>query len=101
VSLGGIIDLPSEIDHAFRHVASGTGRPQELEESGVTDGLVWISVGVEDWRDLLADFEQELAAVAGRCSDLATGFDRLPSGASKKYLRVRKKWARRRFRGIR
>ena len=66
VSLGGIIDLPSEIDHAFRHVASGTGRPQELEESGVTDGLVRISVGVEDWRDLLADFEQALAAVAGR-----------------------------------
>jgi cystathionine beta-lyase/cystathionine gamma-synthase len=39
--------------------------PQELEESGVTDGLVRISVGVEDWRDLLADFEQALAAVAG------------------------------------
>jgi cystathionine beta-lyase/cystathionine gamma-synthase len=38
--------------------------PQELEESGVTDGLVRISVGVEDWRDLLADFEQALAAVA-------------------------------------
>jgi cystathionine beta-lyase/cystathionine gamma-synthase len=39
---------------------------QELEESGVTDGLVRISVGVEDWRDLLADFEQALGAVAGR-----------------------------------
>jgi len=38
--------------------------PQELEESGVTGGLVRISVGVEDWRDLLADFEQALAAVA-------------------------------------
>jgi len=30
----------------------------------VTGGLVRISVGVEDWRDLLADFEQALAAVA-------------------------------------
>ena len=34
----------------------------ELAESGVTDGLVRISVGIEDWRDLLADFEQALAA---------------------------------------
>jgi cystathionine beta-lyase/cystathionine gamma-synthase len=40
--------------------------PQELAESGVTDGLVRISVGIEDWRDLLADFEQALAAVAGK-----------------------------------
>jgi cystathionine beta-lyase/cystathionine gamma-synthase len=36
----------------------------ELAESGVTDGLVRISVGIEDWRDLLADFEQALAAAA-------------------------------------
>jgi cystathionine beta-lyase/cystathionine gamma-synthase len=36
---------------------------QELAESGVSDGLVRISVGIEDWRDLLADFEQALAAV--------------------------------------
>jgi len=35
--------------------------PAELAESGVTDGLVRISVGIEDWRDLLADFEQALA----------------------------------------
>ena len=35
----------------------------ELAESGVTDGLVRISVGIEDWRDLLADFEQALAAI--------------------------------------
>jgi cystathionine beta-lyase/cystathionine gamma-synthase len=37
---------------------------QELAESGVSDGLVRISVGIEDWRDLLADFEQALAFVA-------------------------------------
>ena len=36
---------------------------EELAESGVTDGLVRVSVGIEDWRDLLADFEQALAAV--------------------------------------
>ena len=35
----------------------------ELEASGVTDGLVRISVGIEDWRDLLADFEQALEAL--------------------------------------
>ncbi len=34
---------------------------KELAESGVTDGLVRVSVGIEDWRDLLADFEQALA----------------------------------------
>jgi cystathionine beta-lyase/cystathionine gamma-synthase len=27
------------------------------------DGLVRISVGIEDWRDLLADFERVLAAI--------------------------------------
>jgi cystathionine beta-lyase/cystathionine gamma-synthase len=36
---------------------------EELRESGVTDGLVRISVGIEDWRDLLADFEQALEFV--------------------------------------
>jgi cystathionine beta-lyase/cystathionine gamma-synthase len=33
---------------------------EELEIAGVTDGLVRISVGIEDWRDLLSDFEQAL-----------------------------------------
>jgi cystathionine beta-lyase/cystathionine gamma-synthase len=28
----------------------------------VTDGLVRVSVGIEHWRDLLADFEQALDA---------------------------------------
>ena len=36
---------------------------RELAESGVTDGLVRVSAGIEDWRDLLADFEQALAAI--------------------------------------
>jgi cystathionine beta-lyase/cystathionine gamma-synthase len=34
--------------------------PEEMEQAGITDGMVRISVGVEDWRDLLADFEQAL-----------------------------------------
>jgi cystathionine beta-lyase/cystathionine gamma-synthase len=34
-----------------------------MADAGVTDGLVRISVGIEDWRDLLADFEQALDLV--------------------------------------
>jgi cystathionine beta-lyase/cystathionine gamma-synthase len=33
---------------------------EELKEAGITDGMVRVSVGVEDWRDLLEDFEQAL-----------------------------------------
>jgi len=58
VSLGGVETLTC---HPKTTTHSGMS-PQELAESGVTDGLVRISVGIEDWRDLLADFEQALAA---------------------------------------
>ena len=37
--------------------------PEELADAGVTDGLVRVSVGIEDWRDLLADFEQALETI--------------------------------------
>ena len=60
VSLGGVETLTC---HPRSTTHSGMS-PQELAESGVTDGLVRISVGIEDWRDLLADFEQALSAVA-------------------------------------
>ena len=59
VSLGGVETLvchPKSTTHAGMTA-------QELAESGVTDGLVRISAGIEDWRDLLADFEQALAFV--------------------------------------
>jgi len=59
VSLGGVETLTC---HPKSTTHSGMTE-QELEESGVTDGLVRISVGIEDWRDLLADFEQALATV--------------------------------------
>jgi len=58
VSLGGVETLTC---HPKTTTHSGMS-PEELAESGVTDGLVRISVGIEDWRDLLADFEQALAA---------------------------------------
>ena len=59
VSLGGVETLTC---HPKSTTHSGMSA-QELAESGVTDGLVRISVGIEDWRDLLADFEQALAAI--------------------------------------
>ncbi len=60
VSLGGVETLTC---HPKSTTHSGMSEA-ELAESGVTDGLVRVSVGIEDWRDLLADFEQALAAIA-------------------------------------
>ncbi len=59
VSLGGVETLTC---HPKSTTHSGM-TSEELAESGVSDGLVRISVGIEDWRDLLADFEQALAAL--------------------------------------
>ena len=59
VSLGGVETLTC---HPKSTTHSGMS-PAELAASGVTDGLVRVSVGIEDWRDLLADFEQALAAI--------------------------------------
>jgi cystathionine beta-lyase/cystathionine gamma-synthase len=56
VSLGGVESLAC-------HPASTTHSElsdEERRRSGVDDALVRISVGVEDWRDLLADFRQAL-----------------------------------------
>ncbi len=59
VSLGGVETLTC---HPKTTTHSGM-TAEELADSGVTDGLVRVSVGIEDWRDLLADFEQALAVV--------------------------------------
>lgn len=59
VSLGGVESLachPRTTTHAGM-------TPEELDQAGITEGLVRISVGIEDWHDLLADFEQALEAV--------------------------------------
>ena len=58
VSLGGVESL---VCHPKTTTHSGM-TAQELAESGVTDGLVRVSVGIEDWRDLLSDFKQALEA---------------------------------------
>jgi cystathionine beta-lyase/cystathionine gamma-synthase len=57
VSLGGVETL---VCHPKTTTHSGFTEAQSAE-AGVTDGLVRVSVGIEDWRDLLADFEQALS----------------------------------------
>jgi cystathionine beta-lyase/cystathionine gamma-synthase len=59
VSLGGVETL---VCHPKTTTHSGFTE-EEFAQAGITDGLVRVSVGIEDWRDLLADFEQALDAV--------------------------------------
>jgi methionine-gamma-lyase len=57
VSLGGVETL---VCHP-RTTTHSSGSSRDLDDSGIGDGLVRISVGIENWRDLLADFENALA----------------------------------------
>ena len=59
VSLGGVESL---VCHPKSTTHSGFTE-QEFKDAGVVEGLVRVSVGIEDWRDLLADFERALNAV--------------------------------------
>jgi cystathionine beta-lyase/cystathionine gamma-synthase len=59
VSLGGVETL---VCHPRSTTHSGFS-DAEFAEAGITEGLVRVSIGVEDWRDLLADFEQALDGV--------------------------------------
>lgn len=56
VSLGGVETLAC---HPKTTTHSGFAE-EEFAQAGVTDGLVRLSVGIEDWRDLLEDFRQAL-----------------------------------------
>jgi cystathionine beta-lyase/cystathionine gamma-synthase len=56
VSLGGMESLachPATTTHSEMN-------PEQLERFGIGQGLVRISVGIEDWRDLLQDFRDAL-----------------------------------------
>lgn len=56
-SLGGVeslVSLPIETSHAY-------ATPEQRAEDGITDGLVRLSVGIEDAEDLIKDIEQALA----------------------------------------
>jgi methionine-gamma-lyase len=59
VSLGGTETLASH-PASMTHLSVADARKQAL---GITDNLVRISIGVEDADDLIADFEQALAAI--------------------------------------
>ena len=59
VSLGGVETL---VCHPKTTTHSGFTE-EEFRQAGVTDGLVRVSVGIEDWQDLLADFEEALEKV--------------------------------------
>ncbi|UFJ39211.1 aminotransferase class I/II-fold pyridoxal phosphate-dependent enzyme [Brevibacillus humidisoli] len=60
VSLGAvesILSYPAQMSHASMP-------PEERRQRGITDGLLRLSVGLEDVDDLIADLEQALAATA-------------------------------------
>jgi methionine-gamma-lyase len=59
VSLGSVETL---VCHPKTTTHSGFTE-EEFAQAGVTDGLVRISIGIEDWRDLLSDFEQALDCI--------------------------------------
>jgi cystathionine beta-lyase/cystathionine gamma-synthase len=59
VSLGGVETL---VCHPKSTTHSGFTE-EEFAQAGVTEGLVRVSIGIEDWRDLLRDFEQALELV--------------------------------------
>jgi cystathionine beta-lyase/cystathionine gamma-synthase len=54
VSLGGVETLACHP----RSTTHSAWSPLDLDEAGIGDGLVRISFGIEDFSDLLADFEQ-------------------------------------------
>jgi methionine-gamma-lyase len=56
VSLGGVETLACHP----RSTTHSAWSAKDLDEAGIGDGLVRISFGIEDVRDLLADFEQAL-----------------------------------------
>ena len=37
---------------------------RQLDAAGVKQGLIRVSVGIEDWRDLLAEYTEALSAIA-------------------------------------
>jgi methionine-gamma-lyase len=59
VSLGNVdslIEHPASMTHAALS-------PEDRIESGVTDGLIRFSVGIENIEDVIADLDQALARV--------------------------------------
>ena len=59
VSLGGVETLACHP----RSTTHSAWSAHDLDEAGITEGLVRVSFGIEDWRDLLGDFERALELV--------------------------------------
>jgi methionine-gamma-lyase len=59
VSLGGVETLACHP----RSTTHSAWSAKDLDEAGIDQGLVRVSFGIEDWRDLLADFENALEQV--------------------------------------
>ena len=59
VSLGGVESLTCHP----RTTTHSEMAPEELDAAGITEGMVRLSIGIEDWRDLLADVRGALDAV--------------------------------------
>jgi hypothetical protein len=51
---------------------------EELDRAGITEGLVRISVGIEDWRDLQRDITDALDAAVRVAEPAVAG--RVPAG---------------------
>ncbi len=60
VSLGGVETLACHP----RSTTHSAWSAQDLDDAGIGEGLVRISLGIEDWRDSLADFESALDRVS-------------------------------------
>jgi cystathionine beta-lyase/cystathionine gamma-synthase len=75
-SLGGVETLVSQP----RHTSHAGWTPAEREAAGIPDGFVRLSIGVEDVRDLIADFSRALTSAAGVRGRAATESPGLTSG---------------------
>lgn len=64
VSLGGVETL---ISHPASMTHAGMARENRVA-AGITDGLVRLSVGIEDVEDIMADLDQALGCVSGVAS---------------------------------
>ncbi len=59
VSLGGVETLACHP----RSTTHSAWSPRDLDAAGIGEGLVRVSLGIEAWQDLLADFEEALESV--------------------------------------
>jgi methionine-gamma-lyase len=71
VSLG---DIESLIQHPASMTHSSYS-PAELEAAGISQGLVRLSVGLEDPEDLIADLDQALRAAVPAAAETRTGVE--------------------------